>query len=85
MSECVETERELLVLANNIASGMSLHKSAVMWTVDCVFITGVHARWWLGENMILDKTLYNLVKQEVVAAPLTAKCSSSLQPLSRPS
>jgi hypothetical protein len=57
MSDCVETKRELLVLANNIASGTSLHKLAVMWTVDCVFITGVHARWWLGESMKLDKTL----------------------------
>jgi hypothetical protein len=55
MSDCAETERELLVLANNIASGMSLHKLAVMWTVDCVFITGVHAWWWLGENICWTK------------------------------
>jgi hypothetical protein len=27
---CVETEHELLMLANNTASGMSLHKLAVM-------------------------------------------------------
>jgi hypothetical protein len=55
LSDCVETEHELLILANNIASGMSLHKLTVMWTVDCIFIIGVHAWCWLGEYVILDK------------------------------
>jgi hypothetical protein len=45
ISDCVETEHELLMLANNTASGMSLHKLAVMCSVDCIFITGLHA-WW---------------------------------------
>ena len=57
ISHCVETEHKLLILANNTASGMSLHKLAVMWTVDCIFITGVHAWWWLGGYVILVKTI----------------------------
>ena len=54
--DCVETEHEFLVLANNTAGRMFLHKLPMMRTVDCIFITGVHAWWWLGEYMILDKT-----------------------------
>jgi hypothetical protein len=57
ISDCVETEHELLVLANNTVRGMSLHKLALMWTVDCIFFTEVHAWCWLGEYVILDKTV----------------------------
>jgi len=56
ISDCVETGHELLVLANNTVSGMFLYILTVMWTVDCIFITGVHACWWLGEYVILGKT-----------------------------
>jgi hypothetical protein len=40
-------------------------------SVDWIFIIGVPAGRWLGDNVTLDKTFYNLIfNQEDVAAQL---------------
>jgi len=54
------------------------HKSGAVRSADWIFIIGVPARRWLGEYVMMDKTIYNLTfKQKVVAAPVTSTCSSS--------
>ena len=86
MSDCVETVYELPLLPNNTASETSLHQSGAVRSVDWIFITGAPAWRWLGDNVTLDKTFYNIVlKQEVIAASVTATFSSlshsSMRPL----
>jgi hypothetical protein len=85
ISESVEFMHELQLLLNSSASEMFLHKSGAMRSVDWIFITGVSAWRWLGEYMTLDRTLYNFsLKQDIVAAPVTATFSSLPHSSSRP-
>ena len=60
ISDCIETEHELLVLTNNTASGMFLHRLAVMRTGDCKFIIGAPAWRGLGWYVTLH-TFYNIL------------------------
>jgi hypothetical protein len=84
ISECLEILYELPLLPNNTAGETFLHKSGAVRSVDWIFNTGVPAWRWLGEYLTLDKTSYSLLlKQEVVAAPVTSTFSSLSQPSGR--
>jgi hypothetical protein len=68
---------ELPLLANNTACETFLLKSGAVRSVEWIFIIGTPA--WLGEYVTVGKMFYSLLlKQEVVAAPVTATfCSLS--------
>jgi hypothetical protein len=72
MSDCAEIIYELPLLPNNTASKTFLHTSGAVRSVDW------SSAWrWLGENVVLDRTFYNIpFKQDVAAAPVTSKFSS---------
>jgi hypothetical protein len=85
ISDCVRVVYELPLLPNNNTNETFLHKSGMLRSVYWIFVTGVPAWRWLGEYLILDKMFYNLrFKQEVVAAPVTAKFSSLLHSSRKP-
>ena len=85
ISDCVEIVYELLLLQNNTVNETFLHKLGAVWNVHWIFITGAPALWWLGEYVTGDKTFYNLLfKQKVAAAPVTATFSSLSHSLRRP-
>jgi len=84
-TDCVETVYELPLLPNNSASETFVHKSGAVRSVDMIFIVGVPAWRWLGEYVTLDKTFYNLLfEQEVAATPVTSAFSSLSQSSRRP-
>ena len=82
ISDCVESVYELPSLPNKTASETFLHKSGAARGVGCIFIIGALTWRWVGE---MDKTLYNLLlKQEVVAAPVTSIFSFTSHSSRRP-
>ena len=46
---------EVLLLPKNTVSEAFLHKSGVLWSVGCIFITGALAWQWMREYVTLDK------------------------------
>jgi hypothetical protein len=85
ISDWSEIVCELPLLPNNAASETFLHKSGAVRSVDRVFIIAVPAWRWLGEYVTLDRTFYNLLfRQELAAAPVTAIFSSLSHSSRRP-
>jgi hypothetical protein len=83
--DCFEIVYELLLVPNNTASEIFLHKLGAVRSVDWIFFTEALAWWWQGEHMILEKTFYNILfKQEVIAATVTSTYSSISHSLTEP-
>jgi cytochrome bd-type quinol oxidase subunit 1 len=68
---------ELPLLPNNTASETFVHKLGAVRSAGWIFISGAPAWRSLGEHVILDKKLYNIIfKQEAITTPVAAKFSS---------
>ena len=59
ISDCKDTVHELMLLPNNTACDIFLHKSGVVCSVHWIFITGAPAWLWLCEYVTLGKMFYN--------------------------